>query len=279
MASRRRARGRVLATLALVPALALPLGAGGVNQPLVQLVVVVRGGGSVDAKPGAHTCRIRCVWRFQRGARATFSARPAAGSAFAGWGGACSSARSACTFKVTRRRTVVARFGAEQTPVSWSPHVHCTPVLTSVPEILGSEQNAAGGATEAGGRFQPHLRGGTQQHLLNPPCNVDGTPAFVEIHDVVISRAPNRSSDGDDSTNLTQADRPDITNPNLKTIHVEIDGTWIAAGVNPPFWPEALGTRLDVQGFVFWDPAHLDDAWHGYSGWELHPVAAWRIAS
>ena len=268
---------RLLPSLVLTAALALPLAAVGASRPLVPLVLVIRGDGAVDAKPGVRTCRSRCVWRFRYRTLARLSARPTAGSRFVGWGGACSG-RSVCTVRVAKRRTVVARF-APQGLVPWSAHVQCTPVLTTVPEILGSEQNPAGGATEAGGRFQPHLRGGAQQHLLNPPCDVGGTPAFVEVDDVVISRAPNRSSDGDDSPNLTQADRPDIANPYMKTIHVEIDGTWISANVAPPFWPEALGTRLDVQGFVFWDPAHVDDAWHSYSGWELHPVAAWRPAS
>ena len=100
----------------------------------------------------------------------------------------------------------------------------------------------------------------------------------MEVDGVVITRAPNRSGDGDDSTNLTQADRPDIRNRYMKTIHVEIDGTWFSAKVAPPPWPTALGTRLDVQGFVYWDVSHVHDAWHSFSGWELHPVAAWRRA-
>ena len=53
---------------------------------------------------------------------------------------------------------------------------------------------------------------------------------------------------------------------------------WIAAKVAPPFLP-AVGTHIDIQGFVFWDPAHTDVASHSFSGWELHPVAAWRPAS
>jgi hypothetical protein len=151
-------------------------------------------------------------------------------------------------------------------------------VRTTIPEILGSQEGPEHGATEAGGRFQPHLRDIAQQHLLDPPCALGGTPTFVEVDDVVVTTAPNRSADGDDSTNLTQADRPDITNPNMKTLHAEIDGTWFAAHVAPPLWPTTLATRLDVQGFVFWDPAHVHEAWHQYSGWELHPVAAWRRA-
>jgi len=64
----------------------------------------------------------------------------------------------------------------------------------------------------------------------------------------------------------------------MKTIHVEIDGTWFEAGVAPPLLPP-LGTRIDVQGFVYWDPDHVDRPGHSYSGWELHPLAAWRPAA
>lgn len=172
---------------------------------------------------------------------------------------------------------MVAAFAPITSLTSWSPHVTCTPVRTTIPEILGTAENPNHGATEAGGRFQPHLRGGAQQHLLNPPCDVGATPAFVEVDDVVVSTMHGRGADGDDSANLTQADRPDIANPYMKTLHAEIDNTWISAAVAPPFFPP-LGTRIDVQGFVFWDPAHVNDEWHQYSGWELHPVAAWRAA-
>jgi hypothetical protein len=172
----------------------------------------------------------------------------------------------------------VAGFAQITALTSWSPHVSCAPVRTTIPEILGAQEGPERGATEEGGRFQPHLRAFAQQHLLNPPCEVGGTPAFVEVDDVVITKAPNRSADRDDSTNLTQADRPDITNPYMKTLRAEIDGTWFEAGVAPLEWPRALGTRLDVQGFVFWDPGHVHAEGHAYSGWELHPVAAWRRA-
>jgi hypothetical protein len=225
---------------------------------------------------GTRTCRSRCTWRVPRGRR-RFDARPAMGSRFVRWGGICSSRRASCA-PVVRKGSLGARFAHVTDLVSWSSHTTCTPVRTTIPEILGTEENASHGATEAGGRFQPHFRGGGQQHQLNPACEIGGTPTFVEVDDVVISRAPNRSGDHDDSLNLTQADRPDIANPQMKTLHAEIDGTWIDGHVAPPLWPDKLGTRLDVQGFVFWDPAHVNDAWHQYSGWELHPVAAWRYS-
>jgi hypothetical protein len=200
------------------------------------------------------------------------------GSRFVRWGGVCASRRHTCSAG-RKSGPLVARFAHITALVSWSSHTACKPVRTTIPEILGTEENASHGATEAGGRFQPHFRGGLQQHQPSPACELDGTPTFVEVDDVFVSRKPNRSSDHDDSTNLTQAGRPDITNPQMKTLHAEIDGTWIDSHVAPPLWPDKLGTRLDVQGFVFWDPAHVNDAWHQYSGWELHPVAAWRYSA
>ena len=80
------------------------------------------------------------------------------------------------------------------TEVSWSSHTACKPVRTTIPEILGTAENASHGATETGGRFQPHFRGPDQQHQLNPACEIGGTPTFVEIDDVFVSRAPNRSA-------------------------------------------------------------------------------------
>jgi hypothetical protein len=265
-----------LAAVLAAGVLVLPLAAGGRADRRVVLEVVVRGDGAVVL--GKLRCTSRCAWRFPRNSRRRFETQPAMGNLFVRWRGLCSSRRSSCTIRFRKNGVLVGRFGPITSLTSWSSHTTCTPVRTTIPEIVGTAENAKHGATEAGGRFQPHLRGGAQQHLLNPPCDVGGTPTFVEVDDVVIARAPNRSGDGDDSTNLTQADRPDIANPNMKTLHVEIDGTWIAAGVNPPLWPLELGTRLDVQGFVFWDPAHLNDDWHQFSGWELHPVAAWRYA-
>lgn len=268
-------RSSATSALALAVFASLALGAGS-SGGAIALRVVVRGDGVVTS--GKRTCRSRCTWRVPRGSR-RFEARPALGSRFVHWRGACSSRRLACAVRVRRGRELVGRFTHITDLVSWSGHTACKPVRTTIPEILGTQENASHGATEAGGRFQPHFRGGLEQHQLNPVCELDGTPTFVEVDGVFISRKPNRSSDHDDSTNLTQVGRPDIANPQMKTLHAEIDGTWIDGHVAPPLWPDKLGTRLDVQGFVFWDPAHLNDAWHQYSGWELHPVAAWRYSA
>src|SRR5712691_3603678 len=69
-------------------------------------------------------------------------------------------------------------------------------------------------------------------------------------------------------------------------IHSEIDHDWKAAhycGSSTTCDDAALGsqtttsTLIDIQGFVYWDPGHLDVAWHNFNGWEIHPLTAWRV--
>ncbi len=72
-------------------------------------------------------------------------------------------------------------------------------------------------------------------------------------------------------------------------IHTEFDGDWLAAGYcgtgtvcdnNTLAQQTTSGsatTLIDVQGYVFWDAFHTNETWHSFSGWELHPLTAWRI--
>src|SRR5439155_19347084 len=67
-------------------------------------------------------------------------------------------------------------------------------------------------------------------------------------------------------------------------IHVEFDKDWMAAGYcgigtascnNNTMVQQTTATSattlIDVQGFVYWDPDHLNTTFHSFSGWELHP--------
>ena len=72
-------------------------------------------------------------------------------------------------------------------------------------------------------------------------------------------------------------------------IHVEFDKDWMAAGycgigtascnnntMVQQTTANSATTLIDVQGFVYWDPDHLNTTFHSFSGWELHPLTAWR---
>ncbi len=72
-------------------------------------------------------------------------------------------------------------------------------------------------------------------------------------------------------------------------IHAEIDHDWKAAGYcgtgtfcdNYTLATQTSpnSTSIDVQGFVYWDPGNLDQAWHQFNGWEIHPLTAWKLSS
>ncbi|HKG44171.1 MAG TPA: hypothetical protein VKB10_08010, partial [Gaiellaceae bacterium] len=91
-------------------------------------------------------------------------------------------------------------------------------------------------------------------------------------------------------TNAIDPNRRDIVNAYMKTIHLELSREWGTirmpnGGIRGPFlhpyreqtvWPEP-GTLVDVQGFVRWDSGHTGSDGHSCSGWEIHPVSAWRL--
>lgn len=158
---------------------------------------------------------------------------------------------------------------------SWNPHTRCTPILTPIPRLIGSRQSPLGGATKAGGLFQPQLIG-VSRRALKPPCTLPGgTPTFVEIDGVEITADFGSPADGDRVFNVTDPRRLDLSEP-MRSIHLEVEGSWRAAGVAPSTAIPAIGSRIDVQGFFYWDSEHTDESWHSFSGWELHPLAAWR---
>jgi len=144
-------------------ALGTPLVASRASKRTVTLRVAVRGYGSV--RMGTLVCRSRCTWRFARGSIRHLYARASLGNRFLRWRGKCASRRPACTLRLGNSGTLDGSFAPITTLTSWSTHVRCKPVRTTIPEIVGAQEGPGHGATEAGGRFQPHLRGAAQQHL------------------------------------------------------------------------------------------------------------------
>src|SRR5712692_505598 len=69
-------------------------------------------------------------------------------------------------------------------------------------------------------------------------------------------------------------------------IHSEIDHDWKAAkycGASTTCDDAALSSQtttsslIDFQGFIYWDPGNLNQAWHSFNGWEIHPLTGWRV--
>lgn len=67
------------------------------------------GAGTVTSSPGGISCGTTCSASFTEGTVVTLTARPAAGSVFSGWSGACSGTRT-CKVTMTAAKSVVAGF-------------------------------------------------------------------------------------------------------------------------------------------------------------------------
>ena len=173
---------------------------------------------------------------------------------------------------------------------SWNGAVVGAPVVTTIAAVVGLA--ATGCATNCGGTFETGaFRPGTScPRTLSPAGSVCGAPVFVELDRVRVSlvavgdcNGPGCAGEMGDGgawhwcdTTMTLQDPSAGPNTNLTSIHSEIDQTWKVAGIAPP--DPADGLLIDVQGFVFWDPGHVREGFHYFSGWEIHPITAWRVS-
>ena len=166
---------------------------------------------------------------------------------------------------------------------SWNPAVGCTAILTSIEGVIGNQRNANGGAAYGGGGFIP---GVPDKRSTSPPCTVNGNATFVEIHGVqmltltyVVEDCAQYPNGNFCDTTFNFQD-PKCASPDLYLcqMHMEIDQAWKSAGIasqNPP----VTNQLFDIQGFVYWDNDHVNNSWHSFSGWEIHPISAWRFSS
>ena len=81
------------------------------------------GRGSVSSVPSGIDCGLACSARFDRGMKVTLTETPAAGSGFAGWGGACTGTASTCTVTIDAATAVSASWRLSAKP----------PLLTTAP--------------------------------------------------------------------------------------------------------------------------------------------------
>lgn len=186
------------------------------------------------------------------------------------------SAWGAPSLSIANKATILAG------DASWNQFANCKPVILTLEQVLGNQTNSNGGALESGG-WQGII---PNKRATSPPCIVNGLPTLVEIRHLRTSiGSPGTSWDecgtvlpGNCDLTLNLADDVTISCPAcyLHKIHIEIDMYWNNSKTAPKILP--VGTWIDVQGFVYWDPDHVTDAGHSYSGWELHPFTAWRIS-
>ncbi len=84
---------------------------GAALSPLLTVTAYLLGGkGTITSNPAAVNCGAICSAGFDPNTKVTLTARPARGSRFLGWRGACSGTRR-CTVTLTGSKLVAARFG------------------------------------------------------------------------------------------------------------------------------------------------------------------------
>ena len=187
--------------------------------------------------------------------------------------------------------------------VSWNPHVASRPVPATFATILGTATGGPyDGATRAGGwhggvSLADHRQyldrkvvpgSVDQRRLVPPPSTVAGVALFVELDDVeIVWQFDNGGVADTDQDTSANACAVGVPRSNLSCIHIETDGTWKTAGWAFPDFP--LRQPIDVQGYIYWDVPHAEEGdpqdsapsafilGHYGTGWEIHPVSAWRL--
>ncbi len=191
---------------------------------------------------------------------------------------------------------------------SWSSATSCNAVVLTLEQYIGSVVNPKQTGTNRGADYSGGalpLEGGKpagtnpassswpySKRSTSPPCTVtfsNGTalPTLVEIHGLKVGVVtddecgtvfPNQCDQSFNLCNTNLAPNCASTYPDtMHKLHSEIDMYWNKSGIAPH--APTSGALIDIQGFAFWDDAHLADSWHSFSGWELHPVSAWRLSN
>jgi phospholipase C len=92
------------------------------SAPQLSVSLAGNGSGTVTSQPPGINCGSTCSASFANGTQVTLTATPAAGSSFAGWGGACAGTSSTCTLTLTANEKVTAIFNL----------IQASPVLTVI---------------------------------------------------------------------------------------------------------------------------------------------------
>jgi hypothetical protein len=138
------------------------------------------GGGSATSSPVGIACPIKCAATFNSATVVTLNATPDAGSAFAGWGGACTGTGK-CTVTMNAAKSVTATFAllvSHVVDLSWS--------LSASQSVVG--YNVYRGMA-AGGPYQQinavlvaspqftdsNVRNGTTYHYVTTAIDNTGT--------------------------------------------------------------------------------------------------------
>ena len=142
-------------TCTLTPTSATTVTATFTSSTTFGLTVSVAGGGTgtVTSTPAGLACSTVCSATFSSGTSVTLTAGPGAGSAFAGWSGACSGA-GPCTVLIDQARAVTARFSRVFTDQTLTPRssvvraAHFTELRSAIDTVRSRQGLATFGWTD-----------------------------------------------------------------------------------------------------------------------------------
>ena len=132
------------------------------------LTVTREGDGTVSSDRGAIACGSTCAADYGDGTAVTLTAAAAAGSAFTGWGGACSGTATTCTVTMSAARTVSATFTA--TPSS----------ATATSSTPASNPTASTRATGTVTASKPRFTRKSGRMTMRTTVNVSGAGSLVQ---------------------------------------------------------------------------------------------------
>ncbi len=115
--------------------------------------------------------------------------------------------------------------------------------------------------------------GSTSATLTNLAAIVDGNftsavdkqgdgGSYVEVKDVVVFKVITEEADGDWHVYMKD--------PTYDRLIGEVIPRDQASEGKPP-----IGVPLVVRGITYCDTEHENEAWHGYTCWEVHPLTSW----
>src|SRR6266480_2046777 len=130
---------------------------------------------------------------------------------------------------------------------SWNPNVNCTPTLVTVEQIVGNQTGPQGGATQGGSVFNPGI---------TSPYGPDNTKRWLTPS----SSTPQGWTSPGPSCTIINA------NGQIVSAFVQVNGV-------------QRGYRAEEDWNTSFMPINGGSQYPNFSGWEIHPVTAWRISN
>lgn len=126
--------------------------------------------------------------------------------------------------------------------------------------------------------------------ISNWPRTIDNRPAasaqYTTLEDIISGKFPTASDKQGTNGILVEVDEltvtrihkvfdgdwhVDVTDGKVRVFITELTPYWLNHGVTVP----TVGSVIDEIGYAYCDTEHENEAFHGNTCWEIHPVTKW----